>query len=110
MSPVHKSKELNLEDAIFDSFAKDYNRLELPLSRQAFFLISGLISIAVLIFAAQLILLNLGNGEFYRNRSSANMNTEIIIPAFRGIITDRFGEPLVQNTPSFSALDRKSVV
>ncbi len=99
----HRSKEeLDLEDAIFDSFAKDHDHLEVPLPRQAFFLITGLVIAVALTALAQIVFLSAIRGGWYADRASANVNEEVIVPAYRGIISDRFGEPLVKNTPSFS--------
>lgn len=95
-------EDFNLEDAIFDSFAKDYDKIEMPLARSAFLLVGGLIAASAIIAVGQMVILNIGQGDRFQERASANVNEEMILPAYRGIISDRFGEPLVKNSASFS--------
>ncbi|MEK9186179.1 MAG: penicillin-binding transpeptidase domain-containing protein, partial [Patescibacteria group bacterium] len=96
-------KELNVEEAILDSFAKGYHGyLEMPLSRQTFLLVGVVASIVGSVAILWAGFLNIAEGARYQNRADANFNEEVIIPAYRGIITDRFGEPLVKNVSTFS--------
>lgn len=98
-----KREEFNFEDAIFDDLAKvaDLDHVELPLSRNTFILIIVLVAAIGSAVLGRFFYLNVARGEFYDIRSLANVNKEIIIPAPRGIIADRYGKPLVKNLPSF---------
>jgi len=93
--------ELHFEEAIFDE-ASGHGRLEIPLPPQVAWGIA-LVSLAVLLIVlGRIIFLNLNQGPFYQARAAVNVNKEILQPASRGLIVDRFGEPLVKNTPTFS--------
>lgn len=99
---MRPNRDLDFEESVLDSYAQDLSCIELPLSRKAFVvvLLFGLFLGGVVV--VRLIFLNLVSGGAYQIRSEANVNREVIIPAYRGIITDRFGETLVENTPAFS--------
>lgn len=99
-----KKPQLDLEDAIVDDFArqKDFDYLELPLSRQAFGLVIVLAGIFGAIVIGRLIFLNVIKGDFYKIRAAGNAHKEVIIPAYRGAIVDRFDKIIAANAPSFS--------
>lgn len=99
-----KYKELNLEEAVFDDQArmKDLDYLETPLSAKVFVLVFAALILVVIIIAARLAHLNFVLGEFYEKRANMNVNKEIIIPALRGVITDRFGEVIAKNAAASS--------
>ena len=101
---MSSNQNIDFEEALLDSLAKDQDLdyLELPLSRRAFILLGVIIGAVVFAFTSRLVFLNIIKAGFYQNRAEANMNKEVIMPAYRGIITDRFGEVLVENSPSFS--------
>ena len=94
--------ELNFEEAFFDDQAGSFRKLEHPISTKAFWLAGGLGVITIAIVLTRIFIINVYYKEFYKKRAAANVNQEFIIPALRGIITDRFGNPLVKNVPSFS--------
>lgn len=96
--------EVFFEEAVFDSFSlnKDLNRLELPLSKKAFFLIVAIAVIMGIVVFSRILYLNIARGEFYSFRSEINIGKEIYDPSNRGIIYDRNGKPLVENLPAFS--------
>lgn len=97
-----KRSDLDFEEAISDSFAKDLDYLELPLSRKAFLLVSVLFFSVSLIIILKLLFFNAVKADFYKERAFMNVHKENLIPAYRGVITDRFGEVLVENASSFS--------
>ena len=103
-----KEPELNFEDAVLDQWSGDLRRLEKPLATNVFWLVGGCGLFIVLVVFFRIATLNLFFGDFYKNRSNVNVNQEFIIPAYRGIITDRFGKQLVRNVPSFSVSVNKS--
>lgn len=106
MAKKRPAEELNVEDLFFAESGLEQDYLELPLSRQTFFLVGLGIAIIGLIALGRLGFLNVFKGEFYANRSLANVFKETELPAPRGIIFDRYGKPLVENKSSFSAFLR----
>ncbi len=93
-----KNNDLYFEEAIADSFAEDLGVVESPLSKSAFRFVSGAAAFLGLAAAVWMGFLNAeGGGFFYFNRAEANLNRVSPIKAPRGIIYDRFGEPLVKN-------------
>ncbi|MBI5147946.1 MAG: penicillin-binding protein 2 [Parcubacteria group bacterium] len=98
-----KNNDLFFEEAIADSIAGDFDVVESPLSKSAFRLVLGLaalLGMAAVVWAA---FLNTGeNGFFYFNRAEANLNRVSPIRAPRGVIYDRFGEPLVKNVLTYN--------
>lgn len=60
-----------------------------------------LVGILVVLFA-RVGYLQIINGSFYGIAAQSNRSRHIPIAAQRGIISDRFGEPLVHNVPKFS--------
>lgn len=78
------------------------DRLESPVSS---FLVKGVFVLCLAFFAiiwARLFYLQIVQGEDYRQRAENNRTNYYIVSAPRGIIYDRYGEPLVFNSPSFS--------
>ncbi|MEK7640863.1 MAG: hypothetical protein AAB389_02605, partial [Patescibacteria group bacterium] len=95
--------ELNVEDLVFNEDRRESDYLELPLSRQTFWLMGGAIFIFVIIAFGRSAYLNVVRADFYQDRALANLHRELELSAPRGIIRDRFGKPLVENKNSFSA-------
>ena len=92
----------------FEEFAPDiiseseFDYVEVPISSRAF-LFLGLASVLIIVLAtSRALYLNLGRGSFFTARSLANVNIEKPIPAYRGVITDRYGKVLATNTETFS--------
>ncbi|MCL4404018.1 hypothetical protein M1432_01600, partial [Patescibacteria group bacterium] len=101
--------DINLEDILTDH-ASEEDFLEVPVSDRAFknLALLGIILSAVLIW--QVFNLNVLHGSFYERRALANMSDPNVQTAPRGIIFDRYGAPLVQNTPAFNVfLDPRSL-
>ncbi len=96
-------KELNVEDLLFNEEKQESDYLELPLSQRTFLLVGGVVLLTALIAFGRSAYINTVNGAFYSDRAAANLHSEVELPAPRGIIKDRFGNPLVENQNSFSA-------
>lgn len=99
-----KKPKLFLEDAIFDEAVKqqDVGYAELFLSNKAFFIAALAAFLIGVVVAWRLVYLNIVDSDLYKARAFGNAHKEIIIPAKRGIISDRFGVPLVKNEPSLN--------
>lgn len=61
-------------------------------------------------FLVRLFYLQVIRSDYYRTLSDENRLRTVIIPAPRGILFDRNGEPLVSNTPAFKILDEDQKV
>src|SRR3990172_309345 len=96
-------RELNIEDLLFNKEKQESDYLELPLSRQTFLLVGVAVTALALIAFGRSAYLNIVRGSFYQGRALANLHREVELPAPRGVIKDRFGNPLVENKNSFSA-------
>lgn len=97
------SEKLDFNEVVFDDVVySDLDYLELPTSRQAFLLVAGCAILVAGVIFGRVVFLNFFNGGFYKARASANIGREISLPVFRAVIEDRFGQPLVENTSSFS--------
>lgn len=74
-------------------------KIERPIEATAyrnFFIVSGIIA---LVFVLQLGKLQVVESASLKERAEANRLAETLIIAERGVISDRFGEPLALNTP-----------
>lgn len=94
--------ELSVDDLIFKEDQREPDYLELPLSRQAFLLVGATIFIVAVVVLWRVGFLNVARANLYKARAVANVHKEIDLPAPRGIIRDRYGEPLIANRGSFS--------
>ncbi len=100
---MRKKADLQFDEFVTDSVASsELDYLELPISQRVFLLIiiaSVLIGCVVL---GRIGYLNVVRAEFYDARSEANINRDVSLPAYRGLIVDRFGKVLATNAETFS--------
>jgi len=100
---MRRKAELEFDEFVTDSVAStELDYLELPISQRVFLLViltSALIGAIVL---GRVLYLNIMRSDFYTTRSEANINRDVSIPAYRGLIVDRFGEVLATNAETFS--------
>jgi penicillin-binding protein 2 len=89
-------KKLNLEDILTDRALED-ELVEVPVRDGVFKITAAIVGAIALAGLFQVFNLNIFKSDFYSRRALANMSLEIIKPAPRGIIYDRFGTPLVEN-------------
>lgn len=92
-----------IDDAVLTLTQKDAARLEWPMARRGSFYIFGLSLLVLLVFFGRLGYLNIVKGSEYQEMAKRNSLRSIVLSAPRGIITDRFGEQLVENEPSLDA-------
>ena len=92
-------KDFFLEESVLDDLAKDFDLLEMPLSEKAFKIVG--LSVFLIIFGiiVRLFFIGVWENNFYHNRALINAGQIVKISTERGIIYDRFGEPLVNNLP-----------
>lgn len=95
-------------DLQFEEFASDVLRadetdyVEVPISSRMFLLAGAGACLIIAAIVIRIVMLNVGSGDFYQARAAVNVNREKVIPAHRGIITDRYGTVLAKNTETFS--------
>lgn len=101
-SPLKSQYEI--DDAVLTLTQKDAAKLEWPLerSRSTYFFSLSLLLLGL--FAGRLVYLNVVKGGEYQAMAQRNSLRSIVLVAPRGIIYDRFGEPLVRNEPSLDAI------
>jgi penicillin-binding protein 2 len=100
---MKRKADLQFDEFVTDSVASsELDYLELPIGQRVFLLViitSVLIGLVVL---ARVGYLNVIRSDFYVARSQANINRDVSIPAYRGLIVDRFGKVLATNAETFS--------
>lgn len=93
--------DLNLEDILTDR-AVEEDFLEIPLADRVFKIFLAIATVIIVLVFAQLLNLAAVNGDFYTKRAVANMSDIKVESAPRGIITDRFGNKIVENNQTFN--------
>ena len=102
-----KSEEISFDEAIAQNAREPYV-IENPINSRIFAGVLIGVAIFALIAISRVAEIGIFKRAFYSVRAASNMNKEISIPAPRGIITDRYGELLVENELTFSAFIRVS--
>jgi len=110
MKNLYIKREKNLldpEEVLLDRKAKearekDLERLEFPISSFLIKTVFGICLFLFLIIFLRSFYLQAIEGENYKKRAENNRTHYYIISAPRGIIYDRYNQPLVFNSPSFS--------
>ncbi len=92
---------IEFEDILSDGRVEERLR-EVPIPESSFYGLIVVIFLVVGIAVAQLFNLNIVKHAAYAERALDNVSDAKVKVAPRGIIEDRFGKPLVENTPSFN--------
>lgn len=98
---MNRRDDIPFEESIFDDWS-GASRIEMPLSRGPFLFVALLAGFLAVAFLGRVFFLDIVHGASYAVRSRSNVDKEFPIPAYRGVISDRAGVPLVTNTPSFN--------
>ncbi len=93
-----------IDDAVLTLSGPDTARIEWTLSRRPIRLYFWLVICSLCLLAGRFAYLNVWRGEYYGQLARENSLRSILLTAPRGIITDRFGEPLVKNMPSLDSI------
>lgn len=91
------------EETLLDS-GSEYSDIEIPISADVFrwtFLAAIILFAIVMTFTFKI---GITNHDFLANLALQNKSVNFLIPPPRGIVMDRFGKPLVKNSPSFDLL------
>ncbi|OGI14098.1 MAG: penicillin-binding protein 2 [Candidatus Moranbacteria bacterium RIFCSPHIGHO2_01_FULL_54_31] len=99
-----EKRGMEIDDAVLTVTAGDAAKIEWPLNRSVIRFFWWIIVIALATLAFRVAYLNIIKGAEYRAAAERNSLRQLVIPAPRGIIYDRFGTPLVYNTPSLDAI------
>lgn len=100
---MKRKPDLQFEEFAFDSLSSETGEyIELPISRKIFLFLAALSALLIFIVLGRIGFLAVGKGDFYKQRSLANVNREVPLPAHRGLILDRYGEVIAKNAETFS--------
>ncbi len=98
-------EDIEAEEIFLDAEAirslEDKGKLEQPINRRNFFLFYALIIVCLVGLLLRAGHLEVIKGEYYQDLAQGNRLRIYSLPAPRGIIYDRFQQPLVYNVPSF---------
>lgn len=92
-----------IDDAVLTVTERDAAKIEWALDRhfaRRYFAVASFVLVALF---GRVLYLNTIEGERYRDVAKRQSVRMIPVPAPRGIVYDRFGEPLVSNVPSIGA-------
>ena len=78
------------------------SRLEWPIERKLFIILKSLVVVLMGIFLGMTLYLQIFKSSYYITQAKNNYLRSYTINAPRGIIYDRYGEPLVLNSSSYS--------
>lgn len=95
---------MEIDDAVLTVTESNAAKIEWPLNRGIIRFFWGLSVVVLLGLASRVAYLDIIKGAEYQEAAQRNSLRELVIPAPRGIIYDRFGKQLVSNTPSMDAI------
>ena len=104
LGKVSRNNPDEIDDAVLTVTERDATQMEWPLRRRIVFWYFAVGALVLLGLFMRTGYLGIVEGEKYARMAKRNSIREIPVPAPRGIIYDRFGEPLVRNTPSIGAV------
>ncbi len=99
-----RSESHEIDDAVLTLSKPEAARIEWTLDRHPVRYFLAIVTFVMLVLGMRLAYLNIWKGEYYAELARDNSLRSILLSAPRGIITDRFGEPLVKNTPSLDSI------
>ncbi len=101
-------KDLALEEALHDSVSSDFDVVEVSIGVKPFLYLGAVFLLVGFVLAGRILYLNVFNAQLYASRATANLGQLQKLTAPRGLIYDRNGETLAENTAVFAAvLDAK---
>ena len=98
----YKKREVGFEETVVDSLAEEQNIMERPIGSLVFYILLFVSVLISSIAIGRVAIWGTLKHEFYKGKALANINKEVPIIAPRGIITDRYGESLLENKAIFS--------
>ncbi len=95
------SDKLNLSDVLTDEYSEE-DFIEVPLSDRAFRYFFFIAAAVLAVILVRSFYLGVSRNGFYAGKATDNISNLSVEVAPRGIINDTFGNPLVENVPSFN--------
>lgn len=72
-----------------------------------FAILGGIVALIFMLFSYRLTILQIAQGEMYKDKATAGTTTKQMVPAVRGEIVDRYGRPFTTNRVGYNIiLDR----
>jgi len=103
MKRKRKNRQIDFEEVVSDALSDStLGAREVPISPIIFHSVIFLSIFVAVVFFGRVIFFIGVDGERYIKRSEANINQDVPLIAPRGIILDRFGEPMIKNEVIFS--------
>ncbi|PIT92389.1 MAG: penicillin-binding protein 2 [Candidatus Harrisonbacteria bacterium CG10_big_fil_rev_8_21_14_0_10_42_17] len=99
---MKKHSHIPFEELAFDAVGEQEETIESPASRGLFILLGSITVVVGFLIMGRVGFLSVTRGEQYSNRANANVYKEIISPARRGAIVDRYEMVLAESKSSFS--------
>ncbi len=99
-----KYRDVIFEDSLHDDWSRDADILEVPIGRRPLWYLGLAVVAVTLAVAARVVFLSASNAPYARARAAANAAAASATPAPRGLIYDRQGTVLADNTAAFAAL------
>jgi penicillin-binding protein 2 len=93
-----------IDDAVLTLTKQEAARIEWTFDRRPVGIYFIAVTFALLLLGGRFAYMNIWKGEYYEQLARDNSLRSILLAAPRGIIRDRFGEPLVKNTPSLDSI------
>ncbi len=95
--------EIIFEESLSDDWSGDLETIEVPLDNKPLLYVAVVVFALALAVAVRILFLGWIRADFYNQRVDVNLGKREIVVAPRGLISDRFGEVLADNTSVFSA-------
>ena len=95
-----KYRGMEIDDAVLTITQKDAARLESPLNRRGARWFRAIFITLLALLGMRVFFLNVVQGAYYRDIAVRNSVRNVLLPAPRGLIFDRYGKQLVRNVPS----------
>lgn len=108
MAYLKNKKNILVDEITIDNFSSALDRRERQLNNNIFLLTLSVFCVIGIVVILRITYFGIIRNEFYSARADANVNKVTIIPARRGLILDRHGNPIVQNITIFSLRLRPS--
>lgn len=107
MPKKSKHRRIDFDQVISDTMSEfEFRAVERPLQQISSYIVFGLAALIAVVFLGRVLFIIGIDGDRYTKRSNANINQEIPLIAPRGIIVDRYDNPLVDNLAVFSVFLR----
>ena len=103
LGSMKRQDDIPFEDSLHDDWSRDLNMVEVPIGSRPFRMVVIVALAVVLAVFGKVAYLDLFNGTYYAARAADNASQSTEVPAPRGIIYDREGNPLVTNNAVFTA-------